>query len=34
VRYREFVGGHVVPPEIGREAADWFTDGQDQGQKT
>jgi phospholipase/carboxylesterase len=25
VRYREFEGGHVVPPEIGREAADWFT---------
>jgi phospholipase/carboxylesterase len=24
VRYREFEGGHVVPPEIGREAADWF----------
>jgi phospholipase/carboxylesterase len=30
VRYHEFVGGHVVPPEIGREAADWFTEGQDQ----
>lgn len=25
VRYREFEGGHVVPPEIGREAATWFT---------
>jgi phospholipase/carboxylesterase len=25
VRYREFEGGHVVPPEIGREAAAWFT---------
>ena len=25
VRYREIDGGHVVPPEIGREAADWFT---------
>ena len=25
VRYREFEGGHVVPPEIGREALDWFT---------
>ncbi len=25
VRYREFEGGHVVPPEIGHEAADWFT---------
>ena len=25
VRYREFEGGHVVPPEIGREAVDWFT---------
>src|SRR3712207_3011004 len=25
VRYREFEGGHVVPPEIGREAAVWFT---------
>jgi len=24
VRYREFVGGHVVPPEVGREATDWF----------
>jgi len=24
VRYREFEGGHVVPPEIGCEAADWF----------
>ena len=25
VRYREFEGGHVVPPGIGREAAEWFT---------
>jgi phospholipase/carboxylesterase len=25
VRYREFEGGHVVPPEISREAVDWFT---------
>ena len=25
VRYREFEGGHIVPPEIGREAVDWFT---------
>jgi predicted esterase len=25
VRYREFEGGHVVPPGIGREATDWFT---------
>jgi phospholipase/carboxylesterase len=24
VRYREFVGGHVVPPEIAYEAAGWF----------
>ena len=24
VRYREFEGGHVVPPQIGREAVDWF----------
>jgi predicted esterase len=24
VRYREFEGGHVVPPEIGREAAGWL----------
>src|ERR687896_1758615 len=24
VRYREFVGGHVVPPEIAHEAAGWF----------
>jgi phospholipase/carboxylesterase len=26
VRYREFEGGHVVPPEIAREAASWFAD--------
>jgi phospholipase/carboxylesterase len=25
VRYREFEGGHVVPPGIAREAAFWFT---------
>ena len=25
VRYREFEGGHVVPPDVGREATDWFT---------
>ncbi len=25
VRYREFEGGHVVPPEIAREAVGWFT---------
>jgi phospholipase/carboxylesterase len=24
VRYREFEGGHVVPPAIAREAAAWF----------
>ncbi len=24
VRYREFEGEHVVPPEIGREAAEWL----------
>jgi phospholipase/carboxylesterase len=24
VRYREFEGPHTVPPEIAREAADWF----------
>ena len=24
VRYREFDGGHVVPPEIGNEAVDWL----------
>jgi predicted esterase len=24
VRYREFEGGHVVPPAIAREAATWF----------
>jgi phospholipase/carboxylesterase len=24
VRYREFEGGHVVPPGIAREAAIWF----------
>jgi predicted esterase len=30
VRYREFEGGHVVPPEIGHEAADWLTTAQAQ----
>ena len=29
VHYREFEGGHVVPPEIGCEAADWFAAGRD-----
>ena len=24
VRYREFDGGHTVPPEIARESLDWF----------
>ena len=24
VRYREFEGGHAVPPAIAREAASWF----------
>ncbi|WP_207955710.1 alpha/beta hydrolase [Rubrobacter marinus] len=24
VRYREFEGGHVVPPGIGREAVEWL----------
>ena len=24
VRYREFDGGHTVPPEIAREALDWY----------
>lgn len=23
-RYREFEGGHTVPPEVAREAVDWF----------
>jgi phospholipase/carboxylesterase len=27
VRYREFEGGHVVPPGIGREATEWFIAG-------
>lgn len=27
VHYREFEGGHVVPAEIGREAARWFVAG-------
>ena len=26
VRYREFGGGHVVPPAVAREAASWFAD--------
>ena len=25
VQYREFEGGHVVPPEIRSEATDWFS---------
>ena len=29
VRYREFEGGHVIPPEIGREAVNWFAAEQD-----
>jgi phospholipase/carboxylesterase len=29
VYYREFEGGHVVPPEIGSEAVDWLTTGRD-----
>jgi phospholipase/carboxylesterase len=29
VRYREFEGGHVVPPEIAREAVNWFTTARD-----
>jgi predicted esterase len=24
VSYREFDGGHVVPPDVAREAASWF----------
>ena len=24
VRYREFPGGHSIPPDIAREAIDWF----------
>ena len=27
LRYREFDGPHTVPPEIVREALDWFTAG-------
>jgi predicted esterase len=27
VRYREFEGPHTVPPEVVREALDWFLDG-------
>ena len=27
VHYREFEGGHVVPPDVAREATLWFTDG-------
>jgi phospholipase/carboxylesterase len=29
VRYREFDGGHVIPPGIGGEAVGWFIAGQD-----
>ncbi len=25
VRYHEFANGHTIPPEIAREAVDWFT---------
>ncbi len=28
VRFRKFDGGHTVPPEIAREAVDWFVAGQ------
>jgi phospholipase/carboxylesterase len=28
VRYREFEGGHTVPPGIAREAVGWFVAGQ------
>ena len=28
VTYREFDGGHAVPPEVAREAADWFAAGE------
>ena len=24
VTYREFDGGHVIPPELAREAAEWI----------
>jgi len=27
VRYREFNGGHTIPPEIGREAVEWLGGG-------
>jgi phospholipase/carboxylesterase len=27
VRYREFRGGHTVPPKIAREAVEWLTNG-------
>ena len=27
MRYREFDGPHTVPPEVAREAVDWFTTG-------
>ena len=29
VRYREFDGGHAVPPKIARDAVDWFVAAQD-----
>ncbi|HEU4561209.1 MAG TPA: hypothetical protein VFS20_25375, partial [Longimicrobium sp.] len=25
VRYHEFAGGHTIPPDIAREAVEWFT---------
>jgi phospholipase/carboxylesterase len=28
LRYREFKGGHTVPPEVAREAVEWFTRGE------
>ena len=31
LEYREFDGPHTVPPEITREALDWFTAGQNEG---
>ena len=31
LRYREFDGPHTVPPEVAREAADWFVRQRDRG---
>ncbi|HET7230638.1 MAG TPA: hypothetical protein VFJ16_11590 [Longimicrobium sp.] len=32
VRYQEFIGGHTIPAEIARDAVEWFTTGDSDGE--